>query len=93
MSQYEKEFIAKIQISHLVTDDPYVDDFYFKIYTSFHNKPTDETSGSDEGMNWQQNFLKKGDRGGRNITSTMQQQMQKPIENRKQTRPKGTVCK
>ncbi|KAJ3092522.1 hypothetical protein HK102_006299 [Quaeritorhiza haematococci] len=38
MTQYEKELIAKIQISQLVSDDPYADDFYYQIYTSLQQQ-------------------------------------------------------
>lgn len=31
MSNSDKDFITRIQVSQLVTDDPYADDFYFHI--------------------------------------------------------------
>lgn len=34
MSNSDKDFITRIQVSQLVTDDPYADDFYFHIMTA-----------------------------------------------------------
>ncbi|TPX71485.1 hypothetical protein SpCBS45565_g01161 [Spizellomyces sp. 'palustris'] len=91
MNQYEKELIAKIQISQLVTDDPYRDDFYYKVYTSLtaaNQQSSDDSSKA--GLNWQQSLLMDQTRGGgANVTNRMQQQMQRLIEGRKQ-KPKGT---
>src|SRR3954447_19069092 len=38
MTQGDKDFINRIQISPLVTDDPYADDFYFQVYTAIRNR-------------------------------------------------------
>lgn len=38
MRKHEKELIAKIQIAQLVSDDPFVDDFYFQMYTIKKNE-------------------------------------------------------
>jgi DNA topoisomerase 2-associated protein PAT1 len=38
MTQGDKDFINRIQISQLVTDDPYADDFYFQVYTAIRNR-------------------------------------------------------
>lgn len=32
MMRHERELIAKLQISQLVTDKPFVDDYYFQMY-------------------------------------------------------------
>lgn len=34
MSKYDKDLIARIQISQLISDDPYRDDFYYQVYTA-----------------------------------------------------------
>ncbi|KAJ3158920.1 hypothetical protein HDU86_002089 [Geranomyces michiganensis] len=93
MTQYEKELIAKIQISQLVTDNPYRDDFYYIVYTSLTaaNEKAAEEPGkaSAKGLNWQQSLLMDQTRGnGPNVTNRMQQQMQRLIEGRK-AKPKG----
>ncbi|KAI9205767.1 topoisomerase II-associated protein PAT1 [Polychytrium aggregatum] len=98
MTQYEKELIAKIQISQLVTDDPYTDDFYYKVFSLLNGKggagtPVSSTTSSRGGLNWQQSMLMTQKEGGRsgtlNISTHMQNQMQRLIEGRKQ-KPKGT---
>ncbi|KAF9949890.1 hypothetical protein BGZ65_006998, partial [Modicella reniformis] len=38
MTQSDKDFINRIQISQLVTDDPYADDFYCQVYTAIRNR-------------------------------------------------------
>lgn len=38
MTQSDKEFISRIQISQLVTDDPYADDFYYQVYTAIRSR-------------------------------------------------------
>ncbi|KAJ3020018.1 hypothetical protein HKX48_001433 [Thoreauomyces humboldtii] len=93
MNQYEKELIAKIQISQLVTDNPYRDDFYYIVYTSLtaanEQNAEDPAKAAKAGLNWQQSLLMDQTRGnGPNVTGRMQQQMQRLIEGRK-SKPKG----
>lgn len=35
MTQSDKDFITRIQVSQLVTQDPYSEDFYAQVYSSF----------------------------------------------------------
>ncbi|KAI8822086.1 topoisomerase II-associated protein PAT1 [Fimicolochytrium jonesii] len=95
MTQREKELIAKIQISQLVTDNPYRDDFYYIVYKSLtsanqNQEDADATSANagksaKGGLNWQQSLLMDQTRApGSNATNKMQQQMQRLIEGRKQ---------
>lgn len=35
MTQSDKDFITRIQLSQLVTEDPYSEDFYAQVYSSF----------------------------------------------------------
>lgn len=37
MSNSDKDFITRIQVSQLITDDPYADDFYFHIMAAIKN--------------------------------------------------------
>lgn len=98
MTQYEKELIAKIQISQLVTDDPYRDDFYYKIFTSLTSQsqePGSDEAAAKKGLNWQQSLLMDQTRNstsaGMNVTNRMQQQMQRLIEGRRM-KTKGASC-
>jgi DNA topoisomerase 2-associated protein PAT1 len=34
MTQSDKDFITRIQVSQLVTQDPYAEDYYAQVYTS-----------------------------------------------------------
>jgi DNA topoisomerase 2-associated protein PAT1 len=68
---WEKELIAKIQISQLVTDDPMRDDFYCQIYTQ-------NSSARKESMQKKERGKKKS--AGAN---KIQQQMTRLIEKRK----------
>lgn len=40
MSNSDKDFITRIQVSQLVTDDPYADDFYFHIMNAIKSNRT-----------------------------------------------------
>lgn len=76
MTKYEKDLIQKIQLTQLISQNPWIDDFYFQIYTSLRKTP---------GSSWQQQFLTT--RGsGTYVTNSMQNQMLKIIEQRKQRR-------
>ncbi|KAI9342590.1 topoisomerase II-associated protein PAT1 [Obelidium mucronatum] len=82
MTQYEKETIARIQISQLVSENPYRDDFYYQIYSQFRSG---NGSIGTSGANWQQSMLHAKD-----SSFEMQAQMKKLIEGKK-LKPKGTT--
>lgn len=49
MTQSDKDFITRIQVSQLVTEDPYNEDFYAQVYSSFVRSrmgPTAQTQKS-----------------------------------------------
>ncbi|KAK4704468.1 hypothetical protein P7C70_g1747, partial [Phenoliferia sp. Uapishka_3] len=52
MSNSDKDFITRIQVSQLVTDDPYADDFYFHIMAAIRarNKPNLGMPGGPPGV-------------------------------------------
>jgi hypothetical protein len=75
---WEKELIAKIQISQLVSDDPMRDDFYCQIYTQ-------NSSARKESMGKKERGKKKS--AGVN---KIQQQMTRLIEKRKTKEVKGS---
>ena len=72
ITKWEKELIAKIQISQLISNDPMKDDFYYEIYSSFSKKP-EEAPVKESGKS------KKRASGANKI----QQQMTRLIEKRK----------
>ncbi len=97
--QWEKEFIAKIQISQLVTERPFVEDFYYQIYTTLAKNaatPSVATPSAREdlptpsGTSAPTGTSRRSGRGSTLNTATrMQRQMERLIEKRKQ-RPKTT---
>ncbi|KAI8813941.1 topoisomerase II-associated protein PAT1 [Cladochytrium replicatum] len=116
MTQYEKEHVARIQISQLVSDDPFLEDFYYQLFSLWKNSVgnangTAQISGSlngelnsitaaEKGLNWQQQLMMQsntaggqnvaGRTGGLQITNQMQVQMQRLIDSRRHSKPKGT---
>ncbi|KAG0288331.1 hypothetical protein BGZ98_004298, partial [Dissophora globulifera] len=89
MTQSDKDFINRIQISQLVTDDPYADDFYCQVYTALRNRhlqqmgipgnSMDSGSGSNDGRR----------RGNVRTEQRMQQQVQRIVSDAKRN-PKRT---
>lgn len=89
MTQSDKDFITRIQVSQLVTNDPYAEDFYAQVFSSFVRSRL----GGSEGV--QKSMLKfangagvgtgvPGHRGaGRreNAMARMQAQVEKMISN------------
>ncbi|KAI8347404.1 topoisomerase II-associated protein PAT1-domain-containing protein [Mortierella sp. GBAus27b] len=87
MAQSDKDFINRIQISQLVTDDPFADDFYCQVYTAIRNKHMQQMgipgNMSDSGSN-------EGRRKGNGRTEQrMQQQVQRIVNDAKRN-PKRT---
>ncbi|KAJ1976759.1 DNA topoisomerase 2-associated protein pat1 [Dimargaris cristalligena] len=56
MTRFDKEHITRIQISQLVTDDPYADDFYCQMYTVVRNPISNHGVGGNSSQP-QQNHL------------------------------------
>jgi DNA topoisomerase 2-associated protein PAT1 len=87
MRKFEKDLIAKIQISNLVSDDPYANDYYYQIYTA----ATASDVPVDPKKKWQQSLLTNqlvGKGNSVSVTDQMQKQMKKLVENRKQKPPR-----
>lgn len=97
MRKFEQEFIAKIQISNLVSDDPYADDYYYQIYSLLKKNPDeDPISLSAAGLTWQQSLLTNqlvtGKGNSVTVSNQMEKQMKRLIEGRKQKAPReGTL--
>ncbi|KAG1595547.1 hypothetical protein G6F48_000617 [Rhizopus delemar] len=83
MTQNDKDFVNRIQLSQLASGDPYADDFYYQVYTSLRQRaglPT-ATQVTNE----------RGTRGRRDesMMQRMQQQLQRIVNDAKR-RPKQT---
>lgn len=77
ITNWEKELIAKIQISQLVSDDPMKDDFYCQIYSNFKKKQVQPSKGKKKSVG----------------VNKIQQQMTRLIEKRKSKQIKGPSIK
>lgn len=93
MTQGDKDFINRIQISQLVTDDPYADDFYCQVYTALRNRHLQQMGVSSNSMGGDangQNDNNNRRRGGNGRTEQrIQQQVQKIVSDAKRN-PKRT---
>lgn len=90
MTQSDKDFITRIQLSQLVTQDPYADDFYAQVYSAIIRsrlglQPSDERVlkfGSSGGVG-----LGMGQKGAGRRPSAMQkmeQQIERIVNNARQ---------
>jgi DNA topoisomerase 2-associated protein PAT1 len=98
MSQSDKDFITRIQVSQLVTQDPYADDFYAQVYGAILR--------SRMGLQSDERVLKFGSGGGvglgltsqkgyrrPNAMQRMEQQVERIVSNaRKREEEKGVHC-
>ena len=99
MTQSDKDFITRIQVSQLVTQDPYADDFYAQVYGAIMRSRMG--LGSDD-----ERVLKFGASGGiglgvpqrganrrPNAMQRMQQQVERIVSNaRRREEEKGMHC-
>lgn len=91
MRNFEKELIAKIQISNLVTDDPYLNDFYYQIYSRDKNASLseDEIDPSKKTKSKQKKQLLitnqlVGQGNSAAVSDQMKKQMKRLVDQRKQ---------
>jgi transcription initiation factor TFIID subunit TAF12 len=100
MTQSDKDFITRIQVSQLVTQDPYADDFYNQVYGAIQRsrmgiQSQDErvlkfTSGGGVGLG----LAQKGGNRRPNAMLRMEQQVERIVSNaRKREEEKGLHCK
>jgi DNA topoisomerase 2-associated protein PAT1 len=97
MTQHDKDWINKIQISQLVTDDPYADDFYFQVYMAIRNRQTQPQVSSFSPHVGGAGFMghergRHRSRGSESGLLKMQQQVLR-IVNDARRKPKLTQCK
>lgn len=99
MTQSDKDFITRIQVSQLVTQDPYADDFYAQVYGAIQRsrmgiQSQDErvlkfTSGGGVGLG----LAQKGGNRRPNAMLRMEQQVERIVSNaRKREQEKGLHC-
>lgn len=93
MSNGDKNYVLKVQISQLVKEDPEADDFYFTVHSTLRGR-----SELQQGLgHFEQTYMaragqqsnRRGGRDRQNPLVKMQQQVQKIVENAK-NRPKST---
>lgn len=98
MTQSDKDFITRIQVSQLVTQDPYADDFYAQVYGAILR--------SRMGLQSDERVLKFGSGGGVGLglapqkgyrrpsaMQRMEQQVERIVSNaRKREEEKGLHC-
>jgi DNA topoisomerase 2-associated protein PAT1 len=98
MTKSDKDFITRIQVSQLVTQDPYAEDFYAQVYDAIQRSRmglgTDERVlkfGSGGGVG-----LGMGQRGGGrrpNALQRMEQQVERIVQNaRQREKERGLHC-
>lgn len=92
MTQSDKDFITRIQVSQLVTNDPYSEDFYAQVFSSFVRSRLEGSTGGGPNQKSMLKFANgtgvgtgvPGQRGaGRreNAMARMQAQVEKMISN------------
>ncbi|KAJ1976645.1 DNA topoisomerase 2-associated protein pat1 [Dimargaris xerosporica] len=92
MTRYDKDYVSRIQISQLVTDDPYADDFYHQMYTVVRQPAPSPQQPPMLSPTAHRQF----GRGGRfhprsdNGMHKMQQQIQRMVNDAKR-KPKGAT--
>ncbi|CAO3649659.1 unnamed protein product [Cunninghamella echinulata] len=88
MTQHDKDFIQRIQLTQLASGDPYADDFYFQVYSSLRMRAAGINNNNANKP------ASNGTRNGRgrredNMMQRMQMQIQRIVNDAKR-RPKQT---
>jgi DNA topoisomerase 2-associated protein PAT1 len=102
MTQSDKDFITRIQVSQLVTQDPYAEDFYAQVYGAILRsrlglQPTDSERVLKFGSGGGVGLGMPGQKSGGRRSSAMQKmeaQVERIVSNaRMREREKGLHCK
>jgi DNA topoisomerase 2-associated protein PAT1 len=88
MTQHDKDVVNRIQLSQLASGDPYMDDFYYQVYSSLRRRAGLPTWQSTHNNSTGENGRGRG-RREENMMQRMQQQLQR-IVNEAKRRPKQT---
>ncbi|WFD22504.1 DNA topoisomerase 2-associated protein pat1 [Malassezia equina] len=99
MSGSDKDFITRIQISHLVSADPYTDDFYAHVFFAVRGgaRKVVVPDGSVEAIQEHKQAEQSGKGSRRKLTRhenamlRMQQQVERLVDNRKKREAKGAA--
>lgn len=71
MTQSDKDFITRIQVSQLVSQDPYAEDFYAQSFIA-NRQRGQQLTGGGEGVGKHQKVLSFGDGGGIGIAQNVE---------------------
>lgn len=100
MTRGDKDFITRIQVSQLITNDPYTDDFYAHIYFALHGnkmQPVLSSSEKEKDGNDEQPVQRKGRQRKQQPSRResamlrMQQQMERIVQGRKERIEKSSA--
>lgn len=90
MSAGDKNFITRIQLQQLVTEDPYAEDFYFQVHSAIQARNIQPQNDFMQTYLLPQGRENRGSKGRRdNPLQRMQQQVQRAVAAAK-SRPKAT---
>jgi DNA topoisomerase 2-associated protein PAT1 len=100
MTQSDKDFITRIQVSQLVTQDPYADDFYAQVYGAILRSRLGLQAGDDSrvikfgsGGGIGLGLAQKGPARRPSAMQRMEQQVERIVNNaRKREEEKGLHC-
>src|SRR4051794_40206314 len=99
MTQHDKDFINRLQLQQLASDDPYSDDFYYQVYSTIRQRiglpPTAVLERSDRiqfARGGKGNYSQLGRSREENAMLRMQQQVQRIVSDARR-KPKQTQCK
>ena len=86
MSTWDKNFITKIQLQQMVTEDPYNEDFYYQVHSAIQARNNPQQPLNSFARTY---LFQRGQRNGRfrkhdNPLQRMQQQVQQAIANAKE---------
>ncbi|CAO3607048.1 unnamed protein product [Cunninghamella blakesleeana] len=92
MTQHDKDFVQRIQLTQLASGDPYADDFYYQVYSSLRMRAAGMNNSNNNNANNKPSS--NGSRNGRgrredNMMQRMQMQIQRIVNDAKR-RPKQT---
>ncbi|KAJ7583418.1 topoisomerase II-associated protein PAT1 [Mycena floridula] len=95
MTQSDKDFITRIQVSQLVTQDPYADDFYAQVYGAILRSRLGQTQDErvlkfGSGLGVGLGVVQKGNNRRPNAMQRMEQQVERIVSNaRRREEEKG----
>ena len=81
MTPRDKDFVSRVQLSQIVTDDPYIDDFYFQVHRLLKtgNAEVDNNSVAQSYLDLSGHRLGGRDQRAEVALQRMQQQVQKAV--------------